>query len=123
MMHLTRFQIFPVFLNNFQTMYTWKIFLISPFPKVIFDFHSPKFLMTFFGISPRPFAVSIYFPLFRKHYYFPKSFFKFPPSFVKFTYVFYILFVFFVSPHSFTVIHLCNAQCTYWTPLVTTCVF
>jgi len=39
-----------------------------------------------------------------------------PPDFVKFTW-FYILYVYFVFPPTFTMMHLCITQCTYWTPL------
>ena len=33
---------------------------------------------------------------------------------------FYILYVFFVSPPSLTMMHFCITQCTYWTPLIET---
>src|SRR6218665_370098 len=31
---------------------------------------------------------------------------------------FYILYVYFVSDPTFTMMHLCITQCTYWTPLL-----
>src|SRR6218665_339327 len=64
------------------------------------------------------------FPLFFNTYppYFDKIIL--PPTFKNFSLfsanlrIFYILYVFFVPP-TFTMVHLCITQCTYWTPLRT----
>ena len=62
----------------------FKIFPILPFPYKFFQFHLPKFLMTFFSHwmkilnFPPIFAISEHPPLFRDNYYFPSYFCKFP---------------------------------------------
>jgi len=67
---------FPLFPKKFQT--PWKIFPILPLPKQFFNFHPPKFLMTFFSWSatknsefPFNFRCFSTFPIFRRNYYFP----------------------------------------------------
>src|SRR6218665_1521365 len=70
MMHFSPcFRFPPLFSTNFQTL--WKIFKILPFPERFFDFHSPKFLMTFFSL------------LVSRKLLFPPYFHKFPPCFLK----------------------------------------
>jgi len=54
-------------------------------------------------------------PLFLKKYSFP-LFFKISPCFRQ-IYVFFTYFICFSSPPTFTMMHLCITQCTYWTPL------
>src|SRR6218665_1618663 len=68
-----------------------KIFQILPFPTTFFDFHPPKFLMTFFSyrlkilnFSPI-FAVSVHFPLSFTKITFSPTLKYFPPDFIKFT--------------------------------------
>ena len=51
MMHFPSVSDFLLFQKNFQTL--WKIFQILPFPEKFFDFHPPKFLMTFFSHQPQ----------------------------------------------------------------------
>src|SRR6218665_3879216 len=65
---------------------------------------------------PPIFAFSFHFPIFRKHFHFPRTFANFPLISVKFAF-FCLLYVFFVSPSTLTMMHLCITQCTYWTPL------
>ena len=51
MMHFPPcFRFSPLFSKNFQTLR--KIFTILPSPEKFLDFHPPKFLMTFYNISP-----------------------------------------------------------------------
>src|SRR6218665_1404830 len=72
------------------------------FSKKHSDFHPPKFLTTFLKS-------------------FPSTFENFPPDFVKFAcfYILHTLRVFRFFP-TFTMMHLCITQCTYWTPLFLT---
>src|SRR6218665_196861 len=67
-----------------------------------------------FRISSPIFAVSVHFPLFRENYYFPPTLTNFPPLH-KFTCFLHTLRVFRFPP-TFTMMHLCINQCTYWTP-------
>jgi len=92
------FQISPLFSTNFHTL--WKML---PFPEKNSNFHSPKFLMTFWFFSHPP-RISPYFSCFR---IFPPCFAKFiispyfqkcSPLFSKNSPAFYILYVHFVFP-------------------------
>src|SRR6218665_1172080 len=56
MMHFPLFHISPLFSKNFKTL--WKISKMLPFPEKNFDFHPPKFLMTFFLIIDHKFQIS-----------------------------------------------------------------
>src|SRR6218665_394131 len=56
------------------------------------------------------------FPLFRENYYFPPTLTNFPPVLHKFTCFLHTLRVFRFPP-TFTMMHLCITQCTYWMPL------
>ncbi len=115
MMHFPLFQISPYFRKLFQT--PWKIFTIWPFPKKIFDFHLPKFLMTFFFFSHWPQIWN--FPLFSLFQYISPYFGKFffplllqiSPWFRK-IYVFFTYFMCFSFPPTLTMMHLCITQCT-----------
>jgi len=92
-MHSPLFQILPLFSNKIQTLR--KIFAVLPFPDKFFDFHPPKFLMTFFLVIDRKFRIS---PLFSNfHLIFPSSV-HFPICFRKLT-CFYMLYMYFVSPY------------------------
>ena len=89
------------------------------FPETFFDFHPPKISDDLFLVInhkfPPIFAISIHFPLFRQNYSFPL--FKISsPAFGKFTCL-YIGLLYFSFPPTFTMMHLCITQCTYWTPL------
>ena len=85
---------------------------------------SLDFLITFISLSHRPqisnfplFSLFQYIsPCFAKIIIFP-YFDKFSPLFYTNSPAFYMLYVFFVYPPTFTMIHLCISQCTYWTPL------
>ena len=99
-----------------------KILEILPFPENFFDFHPPKFLMTFYCHQPQISRISPLFsvfkyisPYFEKKYSFP-LFLKISPCFRQ-IYVFFTYFICFSSPPTFTMMHLCITQCTYWTPL------
>ena len=83
-------------------------------------FHPWKILMTYFfsrwlWISNFPpiFIKTLHFPLFWE-IYFPQIFLISPLISENFR-VFYILYVFFLSP-SLIMMHLCITQCTYWMP-------
>src|SRR6218665_1259501 len=114
MMHFPPVSDFPLFSTNFQTL--WKIFKILPFPEKFFDFHPPKFLMTFFRISPYFPCFSTFPPVSRKLLFRPPTMKNFPPVFEKFTCFLHILCVFRFPP-TLTMMHLCITQCTYWTSL------
>src|SRR6218665_482072 len=80
MMHLPPVSDFPLFWKKFQTL--WKIVPVLPFPDFfldIFDFHRPKFMMTFFPLFQ---YIS---HLFRENYYSPFTFANVPPVFETFT--------------------------------------
>src|SRR6218665_1248303 len=118
MMHFQMFQIFPLFSKNIKIL--WEISYILSFPEKISDFHSPKFLMTFFS-STTNFKFPPYFasfttfsPLISKNSYFHPTFTHFPPVFGKFT---SFLHTFCVHFPPLAMMHLCITQCTYWTPL------
>ena len=119
-MHFPLFQISPLFSENFQTLS--KIFKIVPFPEKFLDFHLPKFLMNFLVIDHK-FRISPYFPcfstfpLYRENYYFPPTFKNVPPV-LKNSPAFYMLYVYFVSHPTLTMMHSCITQCTHWTPLI-----
>ena len=110
----------PLFQKIFRTF--WKFLTILPFPEKFLHFHPPKFLMTFFFFGHRPqistsppiFAVSVHFPLFRENYSFPLLL-QISPCFRQI----HLLFTYFTCtfPPTFTMMHLCITQCTYWTPL------
>jgi len=87
------FQIPPYFGKKFQT--PWKIFSILPILKTFPDFHPP-------------FAILV-----------PSPYFKLPPNFREIYVFFCIRYVFFVSPPSLTMMHLCITQCKYRTLLHT----
>ena len=75
--------------NNLFSDYTWKILQILPFPKQIFDFHPPKFLMTFvlvinYKCSPYSACFSTFPSYFAKIIISP-SFRNVPPVFVECT--------------------------------------
>jgi len=116
-MHFPLFQIpsvsekFPDSVENFPAF---------TFSRKFFDFHPPKFLMTFFSLQPQisnfP-PLSIHFPLFRQSYSFRPTFQNFP-LFSANLRAFYIYFLCFSFPPTFTMMHLCITQCTYWTPLL-----
>ena len=113
----------PLFFEQFS--YSVEHLLNVTFSRKIFDFHPPKFLMTFFSFfSHRP-QISNFslFSLFR--YILPPCFAKicispylknFPSVFEKFACVLHTLCVF-PFPPSLTMMHLCITQCTHWTPL------
>jgi len=63
-----------------------KIFPVLPFPTKNFDFHPPKFLMTFFEISPSIFVLPPKFPPVSTKSFIPLYFAKFSSDFVKFSY-------------------------------------
>ena len=91
----------PLFPKIFQT--PWKIFPVSPFPKKMFHFHPPKFLMTFLVIDSK-FGT----PLFSEFQYISPYFGKllFPPTFLNFSLWFLKIYVFlhtlcvFASPYA-----------------------
>ena len=109
MMHFPLCFRFPLVPKNFLT--PWKISLILPFHEKFFDFHPPKFLMTFFSHQPQ---ISN-FPLFSvfKYSFLPISIKFYIPHFSKFS----RFRTFTSSPPTFTMMHLCITQCMYWTPL------
>ena len=69
-----------------------------------------------FRFSPYFCCFSTFPPCFAKIIISPVLWQIFPPVLHKFT-CFYILYGYFVSPPTFTMMHLCITQCTYWTPL------
>src|SRR6218665_369674 len=108
MMHFPLFQISPYSRKKFRT--PWKIFRFDLYPKKFFDFHPPKFLMTFFSHLqvnlnfPPIFAISLHFPHISGKSYFPPIFFKFPSDFVKVTWFLHTLCVF-PFPPNLTMMH------------------
>ena len=72
MMHFPLFQISPLFQKNFRTFRIF--FTILPFPEKFLDFHSPKFLMTFFLSSTTNFEFSTFFPSVSRILFFPPYF-------------------------------------------------
>ena len=107
---------FPYFRKVFRRH--GKFFKFDLFPKTFWflsvkifdDLLSPKFLMAFC-------RKRVHFPLpISGKWLFSLYLSKCPPDFVTFT-CFYIVYVFFVSPHSLTMMHLCITQCTCWTSL------
>ena len=91
----------------FEQSVIWRY---TKFKKI--DFLPQKFLMTL--VSPI-FAVSVHFPPISGKLLFPHYFAKFLSDFVKFTC--FTCLMSFSFPPSLTMMHLCIAQCTYWTPL------
>src|SRR6218665_1937970 len=84
MMHFLLCFRFPLFPKKFLT--PWKISQILPFPEKFFNFHPPKFLMTFFRSSTTNFKFPP-FSLFQYIYpYFDKIIL--PPTFINFSPVF-----------------------------------
>ena len=67
-----------------------------------------------FLIAPY-FPVSIHFPSIPGKFFFPLLMQNFPPDFVKLTCFTYNTRISF--PPTFTMMHLCITQCTYWTPM------
>ena len=90
------FQISPLFPK--KIVKSTETFSNFTFSQKFFDFHPPKFLMSYFFVIdykqilnfPPIFAVSVHFLLFRENYYFP-YFSKFPPEFVKFMFFTYFM--------------------------------
>jgi|SRR6218665_3606964 len=96
MMHFPPVSDFPLISKKIvKSMETFSNFTFS---QKLFDFHPPKFLMSYFFVIdykqilnfPPIFAVSVHFLLFRENYYFP-YFSKFPPEFVKFMFFTYFM--------------------------------
>ena len=90
------------------------------FPKNFSIFIRQNFWWLFFSLQPQisnfP-PLSIHFPLFRQSYSFRPTFQNFP-LFSANLRAFYIYFLCFSFPPTFTMMHLCITQCTYWTPLL-----
>src|SRR6218665_525753 len=115
MMHSPLLQIPPTCLRKIvQTLL--KIFQMLPFPEKEFDYHPPKFLMTFFSHrlkilnSPSYFRYFNTFPHISRKLLFPLLF-KISLCFRK-IYVFFTYFICFSFPPSLTMMHLCITQCT-----------
>ena len=116
-----RFPLFPKNLSdsveNFPDL---KIF--PTFSEKNVDFHQQNFWWPFFSHRPQILNFPLYFrfftpfPLFRTNLSFP-YFPKFPPWFRKMS-VFCTCFLWFSFPPTFTMMHLCITQWTYWTPLM-----
>ena len=113
-MHFPLFQIFPSISENVSNL--------TLFPKRIFGFHPPKFLMTIFShrlkiynFTPPIFVkiVGLHFPYIGKIIISPTIFNY--TLFFKFTY--FTCFRFPNSPYFDHDMHLCITQCMYWTPL------
>jgi len=111
---------FPLFPTNFSD--SEEIVPILPLPKNVW-FSSAKFsddlfshwvkILNYFEFSPPYFRYFNTFPPYFAKIIISPYISKFPHVFVKFT-CFFTYFVFFVSL-SFPMMHLCIAQCTYWT--------
>ena len=89
------------------------------FPKNFSVFIRQKFWWPFCLVIDQKFRISPYFlhfPLFGGNFTFPPTFNNFIPSFIKIT-CFLHTFCVFRFPPTFTMMHLCITQCTYWTPL------
>src|SRR6218665_907625 len=94
-------------------------------------FRFPPLFRKIFGLSRKfstflLFRISLLFslfqyisPLFRENYYFLPALTIFPPLLHKFT-CFLHTFRVFHFPPTFTMMHFCITQCTYWTPLFVT---
>src|SRR6218665_1021871 len=105
MMHFPPVSDSPLFSKKFRTLR--KIFEILPFFLVDAQISNFPLFSLFQYISP----------LFRENYYPPPYFDKCPPCFTQI----HLLFTYFTCisfPHTFTMMHLCITQCTYWTPLI-----
>jgi len=87
------------------------IFKILPFPEKFIRFHPPKFSddLLLLLVIDHEFRISPLFqyisPLFRENYYFLPTLKNFPPVLGK-SPAFYILYVYFVPPHTLTMMHL-----------------
>jgi len=68
-----------------------------------------------FWISPLFSLFQYISPLFRGNYYFPHTLTNFPPF--KQIHLLFTYFTCISFPPTFTMMHLCITQCTYWTPL------
>jgi len=92
-----------------------KISPIWPFHKKISRISDDRFFVIHhkFGILPL-FLCFNSFPLFRDFFFSP-TFANWPPWFRK-VYVFFTYFTCISFPSTFTMMHLCITQCTYWTP-------
>src|SRR6218665_38837 len=101
---------------------------VENFPNLIFSkkgfgFLPQKFLMTFFS---HRLQMLNYFPLFSLFHYISPLFREnyYSPCLCKFSFSFRTIYVFlhtfcvFRFPLVLTMMHLCIAQCTHWTPLV-----
>src|SRR6218665_2490655 len=124
MMHFpSLFQISPYFRKIFRFRGKFAKFFL--FPEKFFDFHPPKFLMTFFSHPPEilkfpsVFLVSVHFPpVFQQLLFSPLTFKNFPRCFRKITcFLHTCTFCVFRFPPTLTMMHLCITQCTYWTPV------
>ena len=106
-----------------QFSHSVKNFLNFTFSQKMSWFSSAKISDDLFLVINHKFQISPYFPCFStfslyfaKIYYFPLLS-QISPLFSKNSPAFYILSVYFVSPPTLTMMHLCITQCTYWTPL------
>src|SRR6218665_3579602 len=122
MMHFPPVSDFPPIFEQFSD--SEETFHNFTFSRNFFDFHPPKFLMTFFSFfSHRPkisnfppfFLFHNISPLFPENYYFFPYFSKLSPCFTQI----HLLFTYFacIFLPTLTMMHLCITQCTYWTPL------
>src|SRR6218665_2612182 len=114
MMHFPPlFQISSLFPKNFRTLREISLFSSAKISDDLFFSHRPQI-----SNFPHIFAVSVYFPPVSQKFLFPPALPNFPPPFYTNSPAFCILYVYFVSPPTFTMMHLCIIQCTYWTPLL-----
>lgn len=114
-MHSPRFRFPLLFYKKFQI--PWKTFPISSFPTNFFL--RQNFWCPFLVESPCYFrCFGTFLPISGK-FLFP-YFFKFPPSFVKFTCFLHDFMWFSFSPSLANDHDLCITHCTYWTPLSST---
>src|SRR6218665_1811252 len=112
MIHFPLFQIFPPSISE-NLLDSVENFPNFTFSQRIFRFSTAKIYDDLFYFSPI-FAVSVHFLHYFGKIIISPYFFKVSPDFVKFTCFLHTLF--FVSP-TFTLMHLCITQCTYWTPM------
>jgi len=117
MMHFPPVSDSPYFLKNFGLRGKFPQFYL--FPRNFSIFIRQNFWRPFFPqISNFP-PISLF--QFVSHYiwkfFFSPTFANFPPDCVKFMCFLHTLHVFRFPP-TFTMMHLCNTQCTYWTPLM-----
>src|SRR6218665_1978955 len=70
----------------------------------------------FYDSPPPIFVFQFISTLFREIFFSPPTFAKFPSDFVKCTCFTYFACI--SIPPTFTMMHLCITQCTYWTPLL-----